>query len=149
MNITLMTLMSMQYLNAPYKWGGNGPWEFDCSGLVLKVLYDIDIMLPDMTSQQLHDYIIRNGQTFGTFQSSNPSSDCILFFGKSVDKITHVSIAISEDYMIEAGGAGSDSINMSTKELGARDARVRIKEIKNRRDLISCFRINYKLNKGV
>jgi cell wall-associated NlpC family hydrolase len=149
MNITLMTLMSMQYLNAPYRWAANGPWEFDCSGLVLKVLFDVGIVLPDMTSQQLHDHIIRNGQKFGTFQSSNPSSDCILFFGKSVDKITHVSIGINDEYMIEAGGAGSDSINMSMKELGIRDARVRIREIKNRRDLISCFKINYNLNKGV
>jgi len=31
----ILVLMSLQYLNTPYKFGANGPYEFDCSGVVL------------------------------------------------------------------------------------------------------------------
>lgn len=137
-NITLLTLMCFQYLNTPYRWGSNGPNSFDCSGLVLKVLADVGIFLPDMTAQNLYDYLIKNSH-----QMSQPSHDVILFFGKDTQHISHVAIAINDEYMIEAGGAGRDSVKLSIEELAKKDARVRIKPIQLRKDLAAAIKIKY------
>lgn len=136
---TLLTLMAMQYLNCPYKWGGNGPWEFDCSGLVLKALNDVGILLPDMTAQSLYDWAIESSKT----QSHEPCENCLLFFGVNNKNIKHVAIAISSTHMIEAGGAGRESKTMSLEDLGRVDARVRVKPISNRKDLIESVKIYY------
>lgn len=137
MNLSLLTLMALQYLNAPYTWGANGPFEFDCSGLVLKCLHDVGVTLPDMTAHSLYKYYLNKSN-----QSVEPSQDCLLFFGNA-HKIKHVAIAISDTHMIEAGGAGSDSTTMSLADKGRIDARVRIKPITNRSDLHDCLKIKY------
>lgn len=132
---SLMIMMAMQYLNAPYRWGANGPFRFDCSGLVLKVLHDCGLTLPDMTSHDLYKYALRNGK-----ESTELTTDSLLFFGRN-GKITHVSISMGEvdgvACMIEAAGAGEDSLEMSERELAERDARVRIKRVDHRSDLVA------------
>ena len=135
---TLLALMAIQYLNVPYKWGGNGP-RFDWSGLVLKVLHDVGVTLPDMSSQSLYRWA--SGRK--TSYSCEPEEDCLLFFGESVNHIKHVSISISKTHMIEAGGAGKNSLNMSDEDLARIDARVRIKPISNRGDLVASIKIKY------
>lgn len=141
MKLTLMGLMAMQYLNAPYRWAGNGPFEFDCSGLVLKVLHDVGVTLPDMTAHQLYEYCQKNGN------SSTKECDALLFFGK-YDKISHVAISLGEYdgswLMLEAGGAGQSSSEMTIEELAKRDARVRIKPVNSRRDLVASIFLPYK-----
>lgn len=140
-----MMAMAFQYLNVPYQWGGNNYDGMDCSGFVLKVLHDSGYTLPDMTAQSLYEHCLKNGN------ESSTECDALLFFGASEKEITHVSISIGEidgiPLMIEAGGAGSNSLKMSKKELAVIDARVRIKPIDNRRDLIAGLKIPYK--KGV
>ena len=136
-----MGLMAIQYLNVPYKWGANGPFYFDCSGLALKVLHDVGITLPDMTANDLYEYCLENGS------ESSMACDSLLFFGDN-DKITHVGISLGEingqHYMINAAGAGSDSLNMNLDELAVRDARVRIEKVNRRRDLIASIYLPYK-----
>lgn len=128
----------MQYLSIPYKWGGQNVLGFDCSGLVLTAMKDVGIVLPDMTSQRIYEWMYKNHNT-----QMIPDQDCILFFGDDIKKITHVSVAIDDTYMIEAGGAGRDSLTLTDKELADRDARVRIKRIDNRKDLVACIKLKY------
>jgi len=134
-----LSMMAKQYLNSEYLWGGNGPFKFDCSGLVLKCLSDVGILLADTTAQGLHDWCFKQN----TFYSSNPDEDCLLFFGKSTEKITHIAIAINERFMIEAGGGDSSFKNPTQEMLRMKDARVRIKDIKRRKDLVDCVKIVY------
>lgn len=138
-NLTLLTLMCLQYANAPYRWASNGPYSFDCSGLVLKVLSDVGIFLPDMTAQDIYNYFSK--KEGGTMV--NPEIDCLLFFGRDVNNISHVAIAISDKYMWEAGGSGRESIKMTVEELAKKDARVRIKPISNRKDLAAVIKVKY------
>lgn len=137
-----MALMAMQYLNVPYKWGGQNYLGFDCSGLVLTVLHDVGITLPDMTAHGLYNYCLENGTS-----SSEGVCDSLIFFG-SHTKITHVGISLGiidgEWIMIEAGGAGSNSLSMKPEELAKRDARVRIKPVSNRSDLVASVYLPYK-----
>lgn len=131
-----MGLMAMQYLNTPYKWAGNSYDGLDCSGFVLKVLHDTGLTLPDMTANDLYEYCKDHGK------ESSMACDSLLFFG-SEKKVTHVAISMGEwegEYlMIESGGAGRDSLNMTKEELAQRDARVRIKPIDSRKDLVSAI----------
>ena len=132
---TLLGQMASQYLNQPYIWAGNGPFEFDCSGFVLSVLRDVGFQYPDMTSQGLYTRLSQLDLR------SQLGPDSILFFGPSRYTINHVAIALDERYMIEAGGAGS---NCKTKEDAARlNARVRIKPITNRGDLVAAIKLDY------
>ena len=140
---TLMALMAMQYLNVPYKWGGNNTLGFDCSGLVLKVLDDVGITLPDMTSQQIYNWCVHKSKG----RSSNRECDSLLFFGDNVNAITHVAISLGRINdvfcMIEAGGAGKNSLQMSAEELAQRDARVRLRCQSTRRDLVASIYLPY------
>jgi cell wall-associated NlpC family hydrolase len=136
---TLLALMAIQYTNSIYRWGMNGPYEFDCSGFVLKALHDVGVTLPDMTSQNIYRWATEKKD----FYSCEPEADCLLFFGDSENHIKHVAIAINETHMIEAGGAGKESLTMSKEDLARIDARVRIKPISNRGDLVASIKIKY------
>lgn len=140
MKLTLMSLMAIQYLGTPYRWGGNNYDGLDCSGLVLKVLHDVGITLPDMSANDLYHYCLKNGR------GSMKACDSLLFFG-TYDKITHVAISLGEIdgswFMLEAGGSGRDSTNMTIDELAKRDARVRIKPVNSRKDLIASIYLPY------
>jgi cell wall-associated NlpC family hydrolase len=127
----------MQYFGVEYRWSGNDYNGIDCSGFCLKVLSDVGIILPDMTADDIYKW------AYYTFdQECEPGPDTLLFFGKP-DKITHVAIGISETHMVEAAGSGRESMNMSREQLLKIDARVRIKSIKHRRDLVACVPIHY------
>jgi len=135
---TLLSLMAFQYIGTPYIWAGNNYDGLDCSGLVLKSLHDVGVTLPDMTAQTIYNWALSK-----KFESCEPSADCLLFFGGSDKHLTHVAIALDEKYMIEAAGAGRNSLTMSKKDLARIDARVRIKPITNRGDLIASIKIKY------
>ena len=140
---TLLAIMASQFLNVPYRWAGNNYDGLDCSGLVLKSLHEVGITLPDMNAQSIY-YWATDGKGF---QSCDPSDDCLLFFGHSTSYITHIAISIGElkevSYMIEAGGAGIESKDMSLQDLARKDARVRIKPVSNRGDLVASVKITY------
>lgn len=138
---TLMMMAAFQYMNVPYKWGGSNYLGFDCSGYVLQVLHDVGLTLPDMTAHGLYQYCLKNGNR------TSMECDSLLFFG-SEKKITHVAISIGEwdgeAYMFEAGGAGRNSLDMSKEDLAKRDARVRMKPVSNRSDLVTSIYLPYK-----
>ena len=142
MKSTLLMVMAMQYLNIPYKWGGNNYLGLDCSGLVLKVLHDVGVTLPDMTAHGLYEYCVEKGTG-----SSQGECDSLLFFG-SESRIKHIAISLGEVdgewLMIEAGGAGRNSLTLSPEELARKDARVRIKPVNNRSDLVASIKLPYR-----
>lgn len=132
---SLLGQLASQYLNCPYMWGGNGPFEFDCSGFVLSVLRDIGINYPDMRACDLYDRLKNRSLR------SQLGTDSILFFGDTIYNIKHVAIALDDRYMIEAGGAGS---NCKTIEDARKlNARVRIKLIESRSDLVASIKLEY------
>ena len=136
---TLLALMAIQYLNVPYKWSGQNILGMDCSGFVLKTLHDVGMTLPDMTSQGIYNWASKKKN----FYMCEPEEDCLLFFGESTQHIKHVSLALSDTMMIEAGGSGKESLTMSKEDLARIDARVRVKPISNRGDLVASIKIKY------
>ncbi len=134
MTLTVLGLYALQYLNTPYQWGGNDFTKFDCSGYTLKVLRDVGIELSDRTAADIYEWTLDKN-----FQSCSPGADCLLFFGKS--RITHVAISLSNDIMIEAGGG--DRNTLTIEDAIKADARVRLKPINSRIDLLHSVKIKY------
>mgnify|MGYP003115973644 CR=1 FL=1 len=133
----ILKMYFMSCINIPYKWGGYNPIEgYDCSGFVQDALATIGLdPLGDQTANLLYKFfsqpdngIIKDIASFGN----------LLFFGNE-KRISHVSISLSEESMIEAGGGGSkvENIQNAIKY----NAFVRIRPIKNRNDLYAIIKI--------
>jgi len=133
--------MAMQYLGIYYRWAGNEPMSgLDCSGLVIRVLKDARIMNEDemdRTANGVYYYLLGKHDQFQT--PNKIEAGDILFFGKSVDRITHVAIAADNQLMIHAG-SGDSSVH-TFDDAQKRDARVKIDYIDYRSDLIAVSRV--------
>lgn len=141
-----------QYLNAPYKWAANGPFYYDCGGLVCQSIRDyyrltnqlhLAKSFSDKSSQGLHDWMLKEG-----YQCEPPSEGCILFYGSDIESITHVAIHGPKNIIIEAGGAGRETRVMIGEQLieycSGKDARVRYRNIGHRNDLVASIRFDVK-----
>lgn len=102
-----MTEYAWRFIGAPYVWGADGSGKcggsFDCSGLVLECLWAFGLYDgPDTTAQGLYKALKKKG--WMEVPRKLESEADVLFFGKSVDSITHTALAIGEGLMIEAYG---------------------------------------------
>lgn len=115
------------YLGKPYVWGGESEAEggYDCSGFVYSVLNKCGMKIPRTTAQSY--------SALGTKVSNIQSAD-LLYFGKSIKRITHIAIAISSTQMIESIGTSKNS--KTNKGKG-----VSITNISHRNDLVLVKRI--------
>lgn len=137
-NLSLLGIIALQYANVPYKWNGKNPLiGLDCSGFVERCLRDIGFYksIWHRTAQQLYEHCSLRAY------SSEVSNDCLLFFGESIEKITHVAIAIDEIYMINS--SGGDSSTQTLQDAIDNNARVKIERIDRRRDLVASIKIDY------
>lgn len=126
---------ALALLGKPYKWGGNNALTgFDCSGLVLELLRSAGHGLPDMSSQQIFDH-------FKNAQWNVYGLGSLAFFGRDAARITHIAFLLNEYQMIEAGGGDSTTVNRSEAE--AKNAVVRIRPIKARKDLVAVIKPDY------
>lgn len=115
------------YLGKPYVWGGESEAEggYDCSGFVYSVLNKCGMNVPRTTAQ---------GYSGLGKKVTNIQSGDLLYFGKSVRRITHIAIAINTTQMIESkGNSKNTKIN---KGKG-----VSITNISHRNDLVLVKRI--------
>ena len=92
-----------RFVGVPYKWGGNDPTGFDCSGYTKYVMKEFGYNLYRIAGDQYY----KNCEKipFGEAQKGD-----LIFFGPSADKVTHVGIVSSEKgdpiRMIHAGSSG-------------------------------------------
>lgn len=118
------------FLNIPYKWGGNNPWEgYDCSGFVIAVLRSAGEQPPvDVTAQGLFDYFSSGKAHWDVWTAGS-----LIFFGNSATDIRHVGIMRDQYRMYES--AGGDHTTTTLLEAIRRDARVKISLIADRKDI--------------
>jgi len=116
-------------MNISYRWGGktveNG---LDCSGFVSEVLKAHGTIASKtlLNAQGLYDHLEPVSVGSGVYE------DAILFFGKDIESITHISIAINNAQMIESGGEGR-----AETDAGG----VRIRPIFSRKDLVAAINL--------
>jgi gamma-D-glutamyl-L-lysine dipeptidyl-peptidase len=88
--------IALEYLNAPYLWGGKTPFGIDCSGLTQMVFRFMDINLPRDASQQI-DY--GSAIVFEDIEKGD-----VAFFNNADGRIIHVGIADGNGSIIHASG---------------------------------------------
>jgi hypothetical protein len=128
-------LYAMTFLGTPYNWGGDGSKKlpgYDCSGFAQEVLgaFGADPK-GDQSADALYRYFKKNKDSRHSIEKGS-----LLFFGTRW-KIVHVAIAIDSVNMIEAGGGGFRTRN--------RNAEVRIRPIKGRKDFVESIAVSYPL----
>ncbi len=90
--------ISRQLVGSPYRFGGESPSGFDCSGLVRYIYREIGITVPH-SSRLLH-------QQAHKVNLSNLQPGDLLFFSISKSKVSHVGIYASKRQFIHAPSSG-------------------------------------------
>ena len=127
------------FIGIHYCFGGNNPMTgFDCSGLVCEGLRAMDVIRynEDLTAQGIWNKLLMGHKSFSptTFEK-----DDLIFYGKSPTEITHIGVAVSRWQLIEAGGGRSTTKTVA--EAKKRNAFVRIRPIRMRKDLVGAIRL--------
>ena len=97
---------ALRYLGTPYRWGGNGPSSFDCSGFVIYVLRPFGVSLPrrsrDMASSGV--YVSR-----GNIQAGD-----LLFFATAGGRtVSHVGLYIGGGQFIHSSSSRTGGVVIS------------------------------------
>lgn len=91
---------SKQFLGLPYLWGGTSSKALDCSGFVQMVFWLLNVPLPRNASQMIKlGSEIEITNDFDALKTGD-----LLFFGKTVERVTHVSIYLDKKQFIHADG---------------------------------------------
>jgi gamma-D-glutamyl-L-lysine dipeptidyl-peptidase len=91
--------LAKQMKGFPYLWGGSSSKAMDCSGLVKLAWFSQGIILSRDASQQS-----RYGESIDFTNPDNFQPGDLLFFGASLQKITHVAIYLGKGDFIHASG---------------------------------------------
>lgn len=122
--------VAKSFLGVPYVWGGEDVQKeggFDCSGYVFNVLKGSGFSVSRTTAQGYYN------QFKNTRVNDSPKAGDLLFFGKSLNNITHVAIALNSQQMIESVGTSKNTIKNKGKG-------VSINRIDRRKDLRAVIR---------
>jgi murein DD-endopeptidase len=94
-----IALRAIALIGAPYVWGGDGPSEFDCSGLVRFIHDQLGITVPRTAAQQ--------------YSAARPvrmeriePGDLLFFRTRGGERISHVAIYTGEGRFIHAPQTG-------------------------------------------
>lgn len=97
-----------QFIGVPYKWGGNDPTGFDCSGYTKYVMKNFGVDLYRLAGDQYY-------KNCKKVSLSDAQVGDLVFFGPSADKVTHVGIVASNKgepiRMIHAGSSTGITIS--------------------------------------
>lgn len=95
--LTPATLLeaAMQYMNAPYLWGGRSVAGIDCSGLTQMAFKMCGRVIPRDAGEQALE-----GEDVDFLQHAQPGD--LAFFDNEDGKITHVGILTDTDHIIHA-----------------------------------------------
>lgn len=114
---------ALQYLNAPYQWGGKTPFGIDCSGFSQMVYKINGHKLPRDAKDQAG-----LGDVLSFVEESSPGD--LAFFDNEEGTITHVGIIMRDNHVIHAhGNVRIDRIDQSgiyNVDLGRYTHRLRV-----------------------
>ena len=94
--IDLANKYAWSLLHTPYRWGGDDPSGFDCSGLVVEILKSIGLLPSgiDLTAQGLYN-------RYRHLSIRTPIKGALAFYG---NPIHHVVWVVNQTHSIEATG---------------------------------------------
>ena len=110
-------------IGRPYKWGGQSPETgFDCSGLIIWGLNQVNIKVPDMTVLDIYRHF---GNNEISIRICSPGS--LLFYGKTHMTINHVMVVLDrwdDEYFTICGARGGNSKTINNRKAYDRSAYV-------------------------
>lgn len=135
--------VAKKYLGKLYRWGGNGPDHFDCSGYTWWVLRDMGFVAnraKHSADNQMQQF--RSGTLKGVkIVSGNYKPGDIMFFGGNKNKATHVTFYLGDGLLIGANGGGRSTLTDAIARRAG--AMVRTNKVDYRHDLIEAWRPEY------
>ena len=129
------------YEGVPYVWGGDSSYEggFDCSGFIYNVLSNVGLPVPRTTAQGYFNLFKSTAFTNCDLRSEG----ALLFFGKSVNTITHIAICCGDGvHMWESIGSSKNTRKNTGKG-------VTYSKISRRKDLVAIRLPNYPNSNGL
>ena len=105
---------AMDVMGTPYRWGGEGPGGFDCSGLIQYAYGEHGLILPRTSRDQAR----MGSQVDRSFASLQPGD--ILGFSDGGGGITHVGLYVGDGMFIHSSSSG---VKLSNLESGEGDGR--------------------------
>jgi cell wall-associated NlpC family hydrolase len=131
--IPTLTQYAWTFVGRWYKWGGDDPSGFDCSGLVIELLKAGGVIgeSVDMSAHGLYTSTIFTSVPL-------PKEGCLVFFGTKT-KVIHVGYCISDTLMIEASGGGK--FVQCEEDAEYYNAFIKVRPIKRRSDIVGYVRL--------
>lgn len=112
------------FVNMFYKWGGDDPSGFDCSGLCIEILKSVG-ELPrnkyDTTAKGLYN-------KFKHKEVVKPTAGCFIFWSNSSGNIIHVEFCVDGIHTIGASGGGSKTLTQ--KDAIKHNAYIKVRPIR-------------------
>lgn len=124
--LELARIVALSHLGTFYKWGGDDPSGFDCSGLCIEILKSVGLFprTQDTTAQGLFN-------KYRSAETAVPFEGCLVLYQNKARKIIHVEYCLDSEFTIGASGGGSRT---KTEADAIRDnAYIKIRPINERR----------------
>lgn len=115
---------ALSYLGSPYRWGGDDPSGFDCSGFVIECLKTVGLLSEqeDLTADQLR-------YRFADRKLKIPVPGSLLFRLRQAEgPAVHVVICLDSYFQIGASGGGSSTTDI--RSAWSQNAFVKIRPIR-------------------
>jgi len=121
----IATMIAVHYIGTFYKWGGDDPSGFDCSGLAIELLKSIGKFprKEDRTALGLSNMFTK---------VAKPKEGCLVFYG---NPISHVEYCYNENLSIGASGGGPKTLTV--KDAIRQNAFIKMRPI--RKDKVTCY----------
>jgi D-gamma-glutamyl-meso-diaminopimelic acid endopeptidase CwlS len=120
--------IAFSYLGRWYKWGGDDPSGFDCSGFVVEILQSIGLIgrREDLSASALWDRFIR-------CKIDEPMAGALVFWKGATGNVCHVEFCIGKDHAIGATGGGSETLTEA--DAIRHNAYIKVRPIKSRKGI--------------
>ena len=126
------TKVAWSFVGTPYRWGGDDPSGFDCSGLVIEILKSVGI-LPQKGDWTAHN-LIEKFVGILTLDKDMPQVEegCLIGYWNSArTKIVHIEYCINDELTIGASGGGSRT--QTEQDAWVQNAYVKVRPINQHR----------------
>lgn len=109
----------LAHLGKPYRWGGNGPANFDCSGYVGYIWRQLDLRSGDYTADAMYDNFRLGNWPAVKVAPKDAQLGDLVFFGTGTNA-AHVVFALSPGHVLGATGGGkATTTDAKAKQQGA------------------------------
>jgi len=93
--------VAWKFVGGWYKWGGDDPGGFDCSGLVIEILKSVGLL-----PRRFDDTAKGLAERFAKQKCSTPAAGRLAFYANEEGEIVHVEFCVDRAHTIGASGGG-------------------------------------------